>query len=89
MRGPRSPVQSFEVASAGKKPDGSKGAHTRREVLAAMAKYSAAVGGTAATIVTAEGLVSAASAYGTAADRLERFCQRKPDHKKCSGRVTF
>ena len=68
---------------------GPEEAYTRREALAAMMKYSAAVGGSAATIVSAEGLVSAASACQSAADRLERFCQRKPDHKKCSGRVTF
>ena len=72
-----------------KKQDGPEEAYTRREALAAMMKYSAAVGGSAATIVSAEGLVSAASAYGTAADRLARFCRRKPDHKKCTGRVNF
>ena len=70
-----------------KKQDAPKEAVTRREALAAMMKYSAAVGGSATTIVTAEGLVSAASAYVSAAERLERFCQKNPDHKKCTARV--
>lgn len=75
----------------GKRPDK---AYTRREALAAMAKYSAAVGGSAVTIVTAEGLVSAASAYQPD-DVLIRFCIRNPDHRKCvgvvipSGRISF
>ncbi len=55
--------------------------YTRREALAAMAKYSAAVGGTAATIVTAEGLVSAASAYPP---WLTNFCRRRPNHWLCT-----
>lgn len=69
-------------------------AYTRREALAAMAKYSAAVGGSAVTIVSAEGLVSAASAYPPD-DALIRFCLRFPSHKKCvgvvlpAGRVSF
>lgn len=55
--------------------------YTRREALAAMAKYSAAVGGTAATIVTADGLVSAASAYPP---WLSNFCRRHPNHWLCT-----
>ncbi len=55
--------------------------YTRREALAAMAKYSAAVGGAATTIVTADGLVSAASAYP---EWLTDFCQRNPDHWLCT-----
>ena len=46
-----------------------------------MAKYSAAVGGAASTIVTADGLVSAASAYP---EWLSRFCQRNPNHWLCT-----
>ncbi len=79
-------------------PDGNESrpgkAYTRREALAAMAKYSAAVGGSAVTIVTAEGLVSAASAYPPD-DALIRFCIRNPTHRKCvgvvvpSGRIAF
>lgn len=55
--------------------------YTRREALAAMARYSAAVGGTAATIVTAEGLVSDASAYPAF---LKNLCRRNPSHWLCS-----
>lgn len=55
--------------------------YTRREALAAMAKYSAAVGGSAATIVTADGLVSAASAYPP---WLSDFCRRRPNHWLCT-----
>ena len=55
--------------------------YTRREALAAMTKYSAAVGGAASTIVTAEGLVSAASAYPA---WLSEFCTRRPDHWMCT-----
>ena len=55
--------------------------YTRREALAAMARYSAAVGGTAATIVTADGLVSAASAYPP---WLSDFCRRRPTHWLCT-----
>lgn len=61
-------------------PDG-EATYTRREALAAMAKYSAAVGGSAATIVTADGLVSAASAYP---EWLSDFCQRRPGHWLCT-----
>jgi len=60
---------------------GGEGTYTRREALAAMVKYSAAVGGTAATIVTADGLVSAASAYPP---WLSNFCRRHPDHWLCT-----
>lgn len=55
--------------------------YTRREALAAMAKYSAAVGGAASTIVSADGLVSAASAYPA---WLSDFCARRPDHWMCT-----
>lgn len=55
--------------------------YTRREALAAIAKYSAVVGGSAATIVTADGLVSAASAYPP---WLANFCRRRPDHWLCT-----
>ena len=58
-----------------------KATYTRREALAAIAKYSAAVGGSAATIVTAEGLVSAASAYPA---WLSDFCRRRPNHWLCT-----
>ena len=58
-----------------------KATYTRREALAAMAKYSAAVGGAAATIVTADGLVSAASAYPP---WLANFCRRNPGHWLCT-----
>lgn len=37
--------------------------YTRREALAAMAKYSAAVGGSATAIVTADAAVAQAAAY--------------------------
>ena len=46
-----------------------------------MAKYSAAVGGAAATIVTADGLVSAASAYPP---WLANFCRQRPTHWICT-----
>lgn len=59
--------------------------YTRREALAALATYSAALGGAATTIVTADGLVSAASAYVSPADRLARFCAKHPTHWKCAG----
>lgn len=39
--------------------------YSRREAVLALAKYSAAVGGAAAVVVTADGLVSEASAYGS------------------------
>ncbi|MFW8596399.1 hypothetical protein [Cribrihabitans neustonicus] len=39
--------------------------YSRREAVKALAKYSAAVGGAAAVVVTADGLVSEASAYGS------------------------
>lgn len=55
--------------------------YTRREALAALAKYSATVGGAAATIVTADGLVSAASAYPP---WLQNFCRRRPNHWLCT-----
>lgn len=55
--------------------------YTRREALAAMAKYSAAVGGAATSVVTADGLVSAASAYPA---WLSGFCQRYPNHWICT-----
>jgi hypothetical protein len=57
---------------------------SRRDVLAALAKYSAGLGGAAATIVTADGLVSAASAYWSD-DKLARFCSKNPTHWKCPG----
>lgn len=38
--------------------------YSRREAVKALAKYSAAVGSAAMVVVTAEGLVSEASAYG-------------------------
>ena len=62
------------------------GDYTRREALAALGKYSAVLGGAAVTIVSAEGLVSVASAY-TPADVLARLCARNPWHKKCTGRI--
>ena len=58
---------------------------SRREVLAALAKYSAALGGATATIVTADGLVSAASAYWSP-EKWARFCSKNPTHWKCTGR---
>lgn len=68
---------------------------SRREALAALARYSAVVGGSAATIVSADGLVSAASAYWSA-EKMARFCAKNPTHWKCTGgspgngnRVTF
>lgn len=70
--------------------------YSRREALAAMMKYSAAVGGSAVTILSADALVSAASAYPlTEEERLARFCANNPTHWKCttgsssSGRVKF
>lgn len=54
---------------------------SRRAALAALAKYSAAVGGSAVTIVSADGLVSAASAYP---DYLSDYCHRYPDAQICS-----
>ncbi len=62
--------------------------YTRREALAAMAKYSAALGGAASTIVTADGLVSSASAYWSD-EKWEKFCDKNPGHRKCVGRVSF
>ena len=38
--------------------------YSRRDALKAMAKYSAVVGGSAAVVVSAGGLVNEASAYG-------------------------
>ena len=57
---------------------------SRRDVLAALAKYSAGLGGAAATIVTADGLVSAASAYWSP-EKLARFCSKNPTHWRCAG----
>ena len=37
--------------------------YSRREAISALVRYSGAVGGAAAVVVTAEGLVSEASAY--------------------------
>ena len=54
---------------------------TRREALAAMAKYSAVVGGSAAIIVTADGLVSATTAYPP---WLGNDCRRHPNHWICT-----
>ena len=56
---------------------------SRRDVLAALAKYSAVVGGSAATIVTADGLVSAASAYWSA-EKWAKYCGKHPTHWKCA-----
>jgi len=71
----------------GRREDDQSEGYTRREALAAMAKYSAAVGGAAATIVTADGLVSAASAYWSQ-EKWEKFCRKNPTHWKCTGRAT-
>ncbi len=68
----------------GRADDDHAGDYSRRDVIAAMAKYAAAVGGTAATVVTADGLVSAASAYWSA-EKLETFCQKNPTHWRCTG----
>ncbi|NSY39560.1 twin-arginine translocation signal domain-containing protein [Leisingera sp. ANG59] len=46
------------------KKAGDPQAYSRREAMKALAKYSTAVGGAAAVVVTAEGLVNEASAYG-------------------------
>lgn len=46
--------------------------YSRREAVKALAKYSAAVGGAAAVVVTAEGLVSEASAYGSKGSKGKR-----------------
>lgn len=62
-------------------PDGVDKPYSRREALTALAKYSVALGGSATTIVTAEGLVSAASAYP---DWLRDFCQANPGHWICT-----
>lgn len=56
-----------------------RGAYSRREALAALAKYSAAVGGAAVTIVSADGLVSAASAYNPKA------CDNPGKNPQCAG----
>jgi len=61
-------------------------AYTRREALAALARYSTALGA-ATTILTADGLVSAASAYWSPA-KWEKFCRNKPNHWKCRDRTT-
>ncbi len=58
-------------------------AYTRREALAALARYSAAVGGAATTIVTAEGLVSSASAYPWP-PWLDEWCRRHPNSPICT-----
>lgn len=42
--------------------------YTRREALAAMVRYSAAIGGATATIVSADDAVAQASAYGNGGD---------------------
>ena len=68
------------------KDDLQEGTYSRREALAALAKYSAGLGGAAATIVTADGLVSAASAYWSP-EKWERFCNKNPTHWKCVGRA--
>lgn len=54
--------------------------YTRREALVALAKYSASVGGSAGAIVTAEGLVSEASAYP---EGFGPFCQQNPWSSIC------
>jgi len=70
---------------AARKDDSQEETCSRREVLAALAKYSAALGGATATIVTADGLVSAASAYWSP-EKWEKFCTQNPTHWKCAGR---
>ncbi len=45
-----------------KRPEGAL-QYNRREAMAALVKYSGALGGAATIVVTAEGLVSEASAY--------------------------
>ena len=57
-------------------------AYTRREALAALARYSTALGA-ATTIVTADGLVSAASAYSWPS-WLNDFCRRRPNSRICT-----
>ena len=69
---------------SGQKDEGTSATYTRREALAAMTKNSAGLGGAAATIVTADGLVSAASAYWSA-EKWARFCNKNPTHWKCTG----
>lgn len=72
------------MAMSNKKHEIADETYTRREALAALAKYSAVVGGSAATIVSADGLVSAASAYWSD-EKWAKFCGQNPWHKKCVG----
>ncbi len=68
----------------GGRNDDQTDSYSRREALAALAKYSAVLGGAAVTIVSAESLVSAASAYPPD-EVLAEFCKKHPWHKKCKG----
>ncbi|PIE07082.1 MAG: hypothetical protein CSA74_09260 [Rhodobacterales bacterium] len=72
-------MQRDEQDPGTQKPD--ETTYTRREALAALAKYTAA-GGAATTIVTAEGLVSEASAYPWPC-WLDDWCRRHPNSRLC------
>ena len=61
--------------------DGPKQAYTRCEAIAAMMKHSAAAGVSATTTMTADGLVSEASAYPPG---LQRLCRTRPNHRLCT-----
>lgn len=61
--------------------------YSRREAVAALVRYSAAVGGVAVPILTADDAVAQASAYPPDfSDNpiLQRFCERHPSHWICS-----
>lgn len=57
--------------------DRSTDGYSRREALAAVMRYSAGFGGAAATILSADALVSAASAYPA-------VCATNPNSPACS-----
>ncbi len=56
------------------KPEAGSANYSRRDALRALARYSVAVGGASTVIVSAEGLVSAASAYNCPPNSNAPFC---------------
>ncbi|MFW8596400.1 hypothetical protein [Cribrihabitans neustonicus] len=68
--------EEAEVEAAAKAPL----EYSRRDAVKALAKYSAAVGGAAAAVVTADGLVSEASAYKYKEKKLKKV--KKPKKPK-------
>ena len=62
--------------------------YSRRDALRALAKFSVALGGASTVVVTAEGLVNAASAYNCPPNSNAPHCNGQPFKGKGKG-VSF